>query len=165
MSSADPISRRYSSGEDVGPLVRALSGALLGTAAALLVDVAVPSAAPGNLVWPALMGAAAGEPLRTGLGSVLGLSVASLTALAFVYGQFRRFVPGPARLAGVTWSIGIWLVAGPLLLPLAVGWDEFAGGAGTGVPLLPALGLFVETAIGVALYGAVVGHLNPPRET
>jgi hypothetical protein len=158
------LARRYSPGENVAPLLRALAGGLAGALLALALDWVVPSAAAPGLAWPSLIASAVAETPRPSMGLAIGLAAASLAALAFAYGQFRRFIPGPAWLAGIAWGMGLWLVAAPMLLPGATFWQEFAASGSTTVPLLPALGLVFETTAGIALYGAAVGFLNPAAE-
>ena len=162
MSIPAGLERRYDRGEDVGPLLRSIGGGLAGGLLALAVDRLVPTAGPGPLAWPALFAAVLGDPGQTVVGLVLGLTLASVAGVVFVYGQFRRFVPGPPAVRGAAWGLGMWLVVGAALFPRAADW--LGRGGASGAPLWAAIGLVLETALGMAVYGAVVGLLNPAAE-
>ena len=158
------LSRRYSPGEDAAPLLRALAGGLIGALLALAIDWLVPSGCAGSSAWTALVASAFGGRVAASTGVAVALVATLSAAVAFAYGQFRRFVPGPPWLAGIVWSGAVWLVVGPMLLPGAAAWEGFAPAANGLPPLLPALGLVAETALGVIVYGAVVGYLNPAHD-
>jgi hypothetical protein len=153
------LAPRYAPGEDVAPLVRALGGGLAGGLAALAADLVLPNPAPGGLVWPALWAdAVVGDPDALGVGLAATLGVAMLAALVFAYGQFRRFVPWRAGLRGLVWGLAMGLPVGTLLLPRAVAWlpvEPVAAAAAAGLTV-------VDLALGLTLYGVVVGQLNRP---
>lgn len=161
MSIPDGLERRHDRGEDIGPLLGAVGGGLAGGVLALVVDRLVPTPGAATLVWPMLFAAALGDPAQTAAGLALGLASAGVAAVVFVYGQFRRFVPGPPVVRGIAWGLGMWLVASATLLPRAAYW---LGHRAPGAPLWSAIGLVVETAAGMAVYGAVVGVLNPTAD-
>jgi hypothetical protein len=173
------LDKRYAPGEDIRPLIRSIAAGLIGGALVFGLDRLIPLATlatfdpagelaiplPEAMLWPALWAdAVLGEPRQTAAGIAIGLIVATLAAIGFVYGQFRRFVPGPAWLRGLAWAAALGLILVPALLPraatwLAVGMTPDAGAAGW----LGASGLvLVKVGLGLALYGLVVGVLNPP---
>lgn len=164
MTVPNDLAPRYAPGEDIRPLVRGGLGGLAGVALALGLDWAI--AVPGlpRLVWPALWATVVGAgtaALPVGLAVLAALGV--LAALAFVYGQFRRFVPGRPVLPGLAWGGLVWLLVMPLLVSQAVAWLAAAGAPEVDLALSAAAGLGLETLLGAALYGAVVGVTNPAR--
>jgi hypothetical protein len=160
----DDLAPRYAAGEDIMPLVRAGIGGLAGAGAALALDWLVHPPGLPRLVWPALWASAAGAgPAATTVGVAIALVLAVLAALVFVYGQFRRFVPGRPAVAGMAWAALLYLFTVPALVPWAVVWLTAAGAPEADLALRAAAGLVLETAVTLALYGAVVGVVNPAR--
>lgn len=175
-----PLAERYRPGEDLRPLLGGLVGGLLGALALLLLDRVWPTAPlatfdpgpetwvslpPGGL-WPALWAdAILGDAVPGPAGTALLLVAATLAAWVFVYGQVRRFLPGPTILRGACWGLALWLLVCPFLVPRAAPWLAGAGAAGApAVPLLPAaIGIWAETLVGLLVYGIVVSLLNPAR--
>ena len=159
---AEGLMLRYSPGEDARPLLGALAGGIVGAVLALAVDRIIPSPAPGQLIWPALMTAAL--PLGgTVAGAALLVAAAVLAALVFVYGEFRRFVPGPPWAAGVAWGVVAVAVVGSALLPRAAPWLSGPEGADATHVVAAASLVVLEVTIGLLLYGICVGVLNPRR--
>jgi hypothetical protein len=159
---AERLMLRYSPGEDARPLLGALAGGIVGAVLALAIDRIIPSPVPGQLIWPALMTAAL--PLGgTVAGAVLLVAAAALAALVFVYGQFRRFVPGPPWAAGVVWGVVAAAVVGSTLVPRAAPWLSAQDGVDAGTTVVAASLVVLEVTIGSLLYGICVGVLNPRR--
>jgi hypothetical protein len=153
---------RYSRGEDVRPLLGALVGGVLGASLSLVIDRLVPSPAPSDMMLPALVSSLlpfAGEGLSVGVLLVMVLAV--LSALVFVYGQFRRFVPGPPWAAGVAWGVLMAVAAASALAPLAA--PSIGGGevVSLAAALVGGLSVLFEIVIGAVAFGFVVGVVNP----
>jgi len=181
------LDARYAPGEDVGPLLRAIAGGLAGGAMALVLDRAIPAPAlatldtglrlaaplPGGWLWPALLAdAALGQPRQTAAGAAIALTAATLAALVYAYGQFRRFVPGPPGARGIAWALCVGLAAVPALVPRAAGWLAVGvGGIATGATgatspagwLVATASVWLKIGLGLVAYGWVLGVLNPPR--
>jgi hypothetical protein len=94
-----------------------------------------------------------------GLAAICALAI--LASLTFTYGQVRRFLPGAPMAAGLVWSLACWLLGAPLLLPRA---DAIGATADAPAALVAALMVVSETGAGVALYGCLLGLLNPRPE-
>lgn len=173
------LDARYAPGEDIRPLVRSIGGGLLGGALALGVDRLIATRAlaivdpgrefivplPQGMVWPAVWAdAVLGDPLQIGAGAAIALIVATLAAFAYVYGQFRRFVPATPALRGLAWGAVLWLLAAPALLPRTAVWlgTGAAPSTTTSAWVIAAAAVLLKTGLGLALYGLVVGWLNPP---
>jgi len=160
-----PPDPRYNPGEDAGPLVRGLLGGLAGAMAALALDAAIPGplVTPGGsghtaLTWAVLAAEAAGAGAsRPGIGAAIVIGIGGLAGLGFAYGRFRRHVPGPAWLRGAAWGVFLALIAAPALLPRGVALMP-GDAAGSLIAAGVAIG---EIVGGLALYGAVVGWVNP----
>lgn len=174
------LDERYAPGEDVGPLLRAVAGGLAGAAAALAVDAAWPDAglallAPGaaapsgvplGLVWPALWSdAVLGDATATRAGLAIAVTAAVLASGIYTYGQVRRFLPRHPAAAGLAWAAVCGLLAGPALLPRTARWLAVGtASSGTAAGLVAAAAAVVfELAVGLAVYGLVVGLASPRR--
>jgi hypothetical protein len=162
----DDLAPRYAPGEDILPLVRGSLGGLMGVALALAVDWLLPVPGLPRLVWPALWASVAGAGMgATGVGVAVLVALGVLAALAFVYGQFRRFVPGRPVVPGIAWGLLLWLLALPALAPRAVAWLASAGAPEPDLAVRAAAGLVLETVLSLAVYGAAVGVVNPARRS
>ncbi len=149
-ATADLVAR-WDPGEDVGPLLRSVAASLVGLGGALALDSLV-SNGPS---WARLGSALVGTGLTGGVVTVSALALA--TALVFTYGQVRRFLVLPPLAVGVTWTLGLWIAAGPLLLARAhwLAPDPTAVMA----TLWAACLLVGETTAGVLWFGLVLGWL------
>lgn len=173
------LDSRYAPGEDIRPLIRSIAAGLIGGALALGLDRLIPPAKlatfdpagqlalplPQAMLWPALWSdAVLGDPRQTAAGIAIGLIVATLAAIGFAYGQFRRFVPGPAWLRGLAWAAALGLILVPALLPRAATWLAVGMTPGTGAAgwLGAAALVLTRVGLGLVVYGLIVGVLNPP---
>jgi hypothetical protein len=161
---SDDLLPRYAPGEDIEPLVRGLGAALLAGVAVLVVDRAVPSVTGVPWLWPALFAdALVANPAATALGVAAVVVVSAVGALAFVYGQFRRFIPGNSVIAGVAWGVFGWLLCAGALLPRAAGWLTQDAATTPARAFLVAALAVAETFLTAVIYGGLVGWLNPRR--
>ncbi len=177
---APDLDARFAPGEDIRPLLRSIAGGLAGGALAIAIDGLIPLAGlatfdpigqvaiplPRGMIWPALWAdALLGDPHQTAAGIAGGLVLATLIAFGYAYGQLRRFLPGPAWLRGLGLAAALGLIAMPVLLPRAAVWlaAGMAGGGGTAAAWLAGAALIcAKVGLGLAVYGVVVGVLNPP---
>lgn len=158
------LSARYAPGEDVRPLLRMVAGGLLGSLLALGLDRLVPTPVPGGMIWPILAaGASAGAPDRTGLGSAIVVLGGVLAAALYVYGQVRRFLPGPSALRGALYGLALSLLALPVLAVRAAGWLGLVASPSDSQLVLRAALVLAEMLLSLLVYGLMVGLLNPRR--
>ena len=164
MTSSPDLSARYARGEDVRPLLRMVAGGLLGSLLALGLDWVVPTPVPGGLIWPVLAaGPSAGAPDRLVIGGAIVVLVGVLAAALYVYGQVRRFLPGPSALKGTLYGLALWLLVMPALVARLVGWLGLAASPSDSRLVLRAALLLTEMLLGLLVYGLAVGLLNPRR--
>jgi hypothetical protein len=84
-------------------------------------------------------------------------------ALAYVYGQVRRFLPGRPVLQGALWGTLLWALAGPFLVVQTLPWLSTGTGTDGAARAGEAVLVVAELALGFLLYGAVLGLLTPRR--
>jgi hypothetical protein len=171
------LAGRYAPGEAAGPLLRALAGGLLGALAAMALDRIWPepflalgqdpggqvSGLPFGMLLPSLLSdLLLGQPERWGLGLLAFTLALMLLNFVFVYGQFRRFVPGGDPWRGLTWGLLVGLLAAGSLLPRAGSWLT-AGleGRGAGLQLFGAFAVVLEFLLCAAAYGLTAGLISP----
>ncbi len=172
----DALAERYAPGEAAGPLLRAILGGLVGSLVLLALDRIWPEpwlvlgagasgdarALPLGLLVPALLAdLLLGQPDRTAMG-VLGLVLGLTTAnFVYVYGQFRRFVPGGDLWRGVAWAGLLALLAGGTLLPRAIPWLEEAAAGGAARLLIAAALLSLEFGLAIVAHGLTAALISP----
>lgn len=163
MTPESELASRYSPGEDARPLVRALSGGVIGAAAALLVDGVIAAALGRDSLLPGLLGMSMTDSASAvAAGRALLVAVACLASLVYAYGQVRRFVPGPGWLKGAGCGFCVWAIAAPALLPDAAG-SLVRSGAPAGLATAEAA-LVAAGALAAALAcGTIIGAFSPPR--
>lgn len=150
---------RYEPGEELGPLLRGFGGGVIGGLLALTVDWIIAAAASAPWVWPTVASSAAGQSGDVRTGAILVLAGGVAAALVFVFGEFRRFVPGSGVVAGAVYGLIVWLVAAPLLLPY---WPVLARATDDPVAVLVLASLAVgQSFLALVAFGVVVGWMNP----
>lgn len=171
------LAARYAPGEAAGPLLRALAGGLLGALAALALDRIWPepflalgqdvggqaAGLPFGMLLPSLLSdQLLGQPDRWGLGLLAFALSLTLVNFVYVYGQFRRFVPGGDHWRGLTWGLLVGLLAAGSLLPRTGAWLA-AGveGRGAGLQFAAAVAVALEFLLCLAAYGLTAGLISP----
>lgn len=171
------LAARYAPGEAAGPLLRALAGGLLGALAALALDRIWPepflalgqdaggqvAGLPFGMLLPSLLSdLLLGQPDRWGLGLLAFALALMLVNFVYVYGQFRRFVPGGDHWRGLVWGLLVGLLAAGSLLPRTGAWLA-AGveGRGAGLQLAAAVAVVLEFLLCLAAYGLTAGLISP----
>ncbi len=174
---AATLEARYAPGEAAGPLLRALAGGLLGALVALAVDriwpepfLALGQDADGQLLrlpfallLPALLADhLLGQPERWALGLLAFALGLMLVNFVYVYGQFRRFVPGGDHWRGLAWGSLVALLGAGTLLPRVGAWLEPAvQDRGAGLQLAAAALVALEFCLVLAAYGLTAALISP----
>ena len=157
------LAPRHAPGEDARPLVASLVGGVVGVVVMLFIDRIVPSPAPNQMLWPALLGSTL--PLASTAGAVSVMAAAgALAALVFTYGQFRRFVPGEPWHVGLAWGSVCLAIVGPMLLPRSAPWLQASAGGDANAAVVAAALIVLEATAGLLAYGVCVGVANPRRQ-
>jgi mono/diheme cytochrome c family protein len=158
---ADP---RFAPAPDAAPLLRALGGGLAGALAFLVVDLALrlPGGAAARPELAAAVAAAAGGGADPGRGAPIVIVAGMVGGLCYVYGRFRRFVPGGTWAAGLAWGAFMFVLGAPLFLPfvVAVAPPESAAPIAALVWGWVAVG---KTVVACAAYGLVVAAAHRVR--
>ncbi|HQZ70549.1 MAG TPA: hypothetical protein PK826_04340 [Anaerolineae bacterium] len=174
---ATALAARFAPGEAAGPLLRALAGGLLGALAALAVDRIWPEPflalgqdadgrllrLPYELLLPSLLAdQLLGQPDRWGLGLLAFALSLMLVNFVYVYGQFRRFIPGGDLWRGLAWGLLMALLSAGTLLPRVGAWLEPAFlDRGAGLQLAAAGAVVLEFFLVLAAYGLTAGLISP----
>lgn len=171
------LDARYAPGEAAGPLLRAILGGLLGSSVLLAFDRIWPEpflslgdvgagpqgGLPQALLLPALLAdLVLGQPQRTAMGILILALVLTGINFIYVYGQFRRFVPGGDLGRGLVWGGMAALLGGGTLLPRAIPWLGAGTGEGTTGRILLAAGLLtLEFVLAILTYGLTAAVISP----